>query len=117
MRPEDPSLRPGEDGPIPPASGAMPAPPAADSTTREGSSFWLTRFVLLRLLGFVYLTAFLVAANQLVPLVGHEGLLPADIFLKRVVEHLGSKAAGFREIPTLFWWSVSDAWLSVVAVS
>ncbi|MBX6326637.1 MAG: hypothetical protein IRY93_11440, partial [Chthoniobacterales bacterium] len=33
-----------------------------------GNSYWLTRFVILRLLGFVYAVAFLVAANQLVPL-------------------------------------------------
>ncbi len=46
-------------------------------------TYWLTRFVLLRLLGLVYLVAFLVAANQIVPLVGHDGLMPADTFLKR----------------------------------
>ena len=34
--------------------------PAADR-------YWLTRFVLLRLLGFVYAVAFLAAALQLVP--------------------------------------------------
>ena len=33
-------------------------------------SYWLTRFVLLRLLGFVYAAAFLSAALQLVPLIG-----------------------------------------------
>ena len=33
------------------------------------NSYWLTRFVILRLLGFVYAVAFLVAAQQLVPLI------------------------------------------------
>ena len=35
-----------------------------------GNSYWLTRFVILRLLGFVYAIAFLIAAQQLVPLIG-----------------------------------------------
>jgi hypothetical protein len=35
-----------------------------------GNSYWLPRFVILRLLGFVYAVASLMAAQQLVPLVG-----------------------------------------------
>src|SRR5439155_18118 len=35
----------------------------------RGNSYWLTRFVILRLLGFVYAVAFFVAARQLVPLI------------------------------------------------
>ncbi len=44
---------------------------------RGRPSYWLTRFVLLRLLGFVYCAAFLSLATQLLPLIGHDGLLPA----------------------------------------
>ena len=33
-------------------------------------TYWLTRFVILRLLGIVYAVAFLVAINQIVPLIG-----------------------------------------------
>jgi hypothetical protein len=84
-------------------------PPAA------GRTYWLTRFVLLRLLGVVYLAAFLVAANQLVPLIGHEGLLPADQFLERVVRHFGSVSKAFWNLPTLFLWKLSDGWLQVVS--
>jgi len=32
-----------------------------------GNSYWLTRFIILRLLGFVYAVSLLVAAQQLVP--------------------------------------------------
>ena len=78
-------------------------------------TYWLTRFVLLRLLGLVYLIAFLVAANQIVPLIGHNGLLPADVFLQRVSQHFGSTHAGFRQLPSLFWWNVSDAFLVNIA--
>src|SRR5205823_14971442 len=49
-----------------------------------GNSYCLTRFVILRLLGFVYAVAFLVAAQQLVPLVGEHGLTPANHFFERV---------------------------------
>ena len=80
-----------------------------------GATYWLTRFVILRLLGVVYLVAFLVAANQLVPLIGHEGLLPADQFLERVVRHFGSVSKAFWNLPTLFLWKISDGLLLAVS--
>ena len=61
-----------------------------------GNSYWLTRFVILRLLGFVYAIAFLVAANQLVPLIGQHGLTPATHFLNVVQTQLGSQSAGMH---------------------
>src|SRR5437762_12568603 len=74
----------------------------------RGNSYWLTRFVILRLLGFVYAVAFLVAVQQLVPLVGERGLTPANHFLANVQEQLGSPTAGFLRVPTLFCFGVSD---------
>ena len=56
-----------------------------------GNSYWLTRFIILRLLGFVYAVAFLVAAQQLVPLIGAHGLTPATHFLSSVQTELGSR--------------------------
>jgi hypothetical protein len=76
-------------------------------------TYRLTRFVFLRFLGLIYVVAFAVAANQVVPLIGHDGLLPADQFLARVKEVLGEQA-GWR-LPTLFWFGVSDAALASVA--
>src|ERR1700730_9230917 len=49
-----------------------------------GNSYWLTRFAILRLLGFVYAVAFLVAANQILPLIGADGLLPRGALLDGV---------------------------------
>src|SRR4051812_29002775 len=95
-----------------PAAADSPDAPAASAAP---ATYWLTRFVLLRLLGFIYLIAFLVAANQLVPLVGHHGLLPADLFLSRVGQHLGSNWEGFLELPSLFWFGISDTRLVTVA--
>jgi len=48
--------------------------------------YWLTRFVLLRLLGAVYAVAFLVAINQALPLIGSNGLLPVGHYLRQVTE-------------------------------
>jgi hypothetical protein len=78
-------------------------------------TYWLTRFVVLRLLGFVYLFAFLSAAVQVVPLIGHDGLLPADAYLARMGAALGSTGAGFARLPSLFWFHLSDG--SMVAVA
>jgi Lipase maturation factor len=74
----------------------------------RGNSYWLTRFVILRLLGFVYAVAFLVAAQQLVPLIGEHGLTPANHFLENVEAQLGSRTAGMLRVPTLFWFGISD---------
>ncbi len=76
----------------------------------------LVRFVILRLLGVVYFTAFLVAALQLVPLVGERGILPASGFLGELAVHEGSTLGAFRRLPTLFLLTgASDIALSVVA--
>lgn len=81
----------------------------------RGNSYWLTRFVILRLLGFVYAIAFLVAINQLVPLVGKHGLTPADQFLNGIHGHLGSRTAGMLHLPTIFWFGISDTGLTIFA--
>jgi len=64
----------------------------------------LTRFVLLRLLGLIYFVAFLSAALQIQPLLGPEGLLPAQRFVEHVTALSGSRAAAFARIPSLFFW-------------
>src|SRR3989440_5861600 len=81
----------------------------------RGNSYWLTRFVILRLLGFVYAVAFLVAAQQLVPLIGEHGLTPANHFLASIHTQLGSDMAGMLRVPTLFWLGISDHSLSIFA--
>jgi hypothetical protein len=84
---------------------------------RRPATYWLTRFVILRLVGFVYVFAFLSAALQVVPLIGHHGLLPADAYLTRVAAGLGGTGAGFVRLPSLFWFHLSDAWMLLVAWS
>ncbi len=85
------------------------------SPQRSTDGYWLTRFVMLRLLGFVYAVAFLVAAKQILPLIGSHGLLPVDLFLEQVGKSLGSPAAGFVRLPSLFWFAHSDTILKLSA--
>src|SRR5947208_1291651 len=80
-----------------------------------GNSYWLTRFVILRLLGFVYAVAFLVAAQQLVPLIGERGLTPATHFLNAIQTQLGLRMDGVMQVPTLFWFGCTDHGMLIFA--
>jgi hypothetical protein len=77
--------------------------------------YWLTRFVILRLLGIIYAIAFLVVIDQIVPLIGSNGLLPVGNYLNKVSAALGSSGAGFVRLPSIFWFWHSDATLLTVA--
>jgi hypothetical protein len=90
-------------------------PDAAPSSKQGSATYWLTRFVILRLLGCVYAVAFLAAAFQIVPLIGSHGLLPLDLFLNRVQLALGSATAGFLRLPSFFWLAHSDSTLLACA--
>src|SRR5207247_8244900 len=72
-------------------------------------TYWLTRFVFLRLLGLLYLVAFLIAYNQFRPLAGEHGLLPAPQFLEAVGATYGHGIGAFLRLPTVFWWAPTDA--------
>ena len=86
----------------------------APATAVSTDTYWLTRFVILRWLGFVYLVAFYVAAQQLVPLVGANGLTPAPLFLDAVRDHYGSTWNAFLALPMVFWFDCSDTILQIV---
>jgi len=84
------------------------------------STFWLSRHLFLRALGLIYFVAFLSLAHQGLPLIGSEGLLPAEDWLEQVQEHTGSTWQAMQEVPTLFHLGVSDpllrglAWLGTL---
>jgi hypothetical protein len=63
----------------------------------------------------VYAVAFLVATQQLVPLVGERGLTPASLFLERVQAHFGSTLSAFTAVPSIFWLNHSDLALMLVS--
>src|SRR5262249_60438791 len=87
---------------------------AIEKLFARGDSYWLTRFVILRMLGFVYTVAFFVGGRQLVPLVGHNGLTPADWLLSNVHSNLGSRTVGMLALPTLLWLGCSDIGMRIV---
>src|SRR5215471_5412386 len=74
---------------------------ARDDPAQPGQ--WLGRFLVLRLLGIVYLMAFLTLVNQGPGLIGTHGLEPAGAFLDEAAAQLGGRAGGFWRMPTLFW--------------
>ena len=81
---------------------------------KKPPTYWLTRFMILRLLGAIYAVAFLVAINQIVPLIGSNGLLPVGMYLKQVSDAIGT-TRGFTRLPSVFWFGHSDTALLTVA--
>ena len=79
------------------ARSLLPAPGAA------GNEHWLTRFLVLRLLGLLYLMAFLTWVFQGPALVGHQGLIPTGPIFDQVRMNAGSRLSAFWQAPSLFW--------------
>ena len=70
------------------------------------SNYWYSRFVFERALGLIYLVAFLNAANQFVPLLGEQGLVPFTRYVQFVP---------FSSSPSLFYFLRHDGWLRLAA--
>jgi len=82
-------------------------------------TFSAATWLFLRLLGVVYLCAFWSLATQIVGLVGHDGILPARVYMDAArawtaAEHVGIDR--FRVLPTLCWIATSDAFLRSLCV-
>lgn len=84
------------------------------SAFNSTQSYWLTRFVILRLLGIIYAIAFLVAINQIIPLIGEDGLLPIGNAIEMIRKAIGS-TEGFIRLPSIFWFNHSDDMLLFIA--
>ena len=78
-------------------------------------SYYLTRFLLLRWLGLVYAIAFLIAALQIVPLIGEHGITPVRPYLALLLDHFGSRSEAVLNVPSFFWFGVSDKLLVGIA--
>ncbi len=85
------------------------APPLAPPQRPERSTWFLSRWLFLRLVGLIYLIAFLSLWVQLDGLVGHDGILPAADFVKAVEQQLGVER--YWRLPTLCWLNASDGFL------
>ncbi len=69
----------------------------------------LTSQIFLRLLGFIYLAAFISFGVQIVGLIGSNGLLPLQTTLDQLQQHPGT--AVYWQIPMLFWFFPADGFL------
>ncbi len=76
------------------------------------SSYLLSRWIFLRLLGLTYLIAFASLATQVIGLIGAQGILPAADYFDRLFDTFGTQA--YRDYPSLLWLSSSDLTLRVL---
>jgi hypothetical protein len=74
-------------------------------------NYSLTRWLVFRLLGFVYVFAFIGLIRQGPGLLGSHGLTPAASYL----EAARATDQSFWDVPTLFWFGASDASLQLWA--
>ena len=72
----------------------------------DAPTYWISRLIFEKSLALIYLVAFLVAANQYVPLLGSHGLLPIARF---------TAVVPFRESPSLFYFTQRDATLTAAS--
>ena len=78
----------------------------------DRTSNYLTRWLFLRILGFIYLIAFLSIWVQIPGLIGSHGILPAENYLQAIQNNFGSER--FWLFPTLYWLNPTDAFLNVL---
>src|SRR5881392_3070107 len=90
-------------------------PPAAGESSTGEPTYVLSRWLFLRLLGLVYLIAFVSLALQVTGLVGEHGILPAAAFLERARGLYG--AAAYRLHPTACWLGAGDGALRALCWS
>ncbi|KAL9183209.1 hypothetical protein ACHAXT_004996 [Thalassiosira profunda] len=102
----------------PPQTRAV-APVAVDgAASNPRQSFYVTKFVILRLVALVYLVAFVGAYNQNRGLMGANGLAPARDYMDRLLQSYDSPMQGFLSHPTLYWFldSLEDWHLDATAL-
>src|SRR5438132_183275 len=89
--------------------------PAAGETSTADPTYVLSRWLFIRLLGLVYLIAFVSLALQVTGLVGEHGILPATAFLDRTRALYGGGA--YRLFPTICWLGAGDGALRLLCWS
>ena len=75
----------------------------------ERSALYLSRWIFIRLLGVIYLVAFISLWRQIDGLIGHNGILPVADYLNAVSEGLGPERCWW--VPTFSWFNGSDGFL------
>src|ERR1041384_213222 len=96
-----------------PCSARCDAAPFSRAMSLPNPTYLLSRWLFLRLLGLVYLIAFVSLAVQITGLVGEHGILPARDFLDQARATYGG--AAYRLLPTLCWLGAGDGALRSLA--
>src|SRR2546427_5138692 len=81
----------------------------ASTIQSERSALHLSRWVFIRMLGVIYLIAFISLWRQIDGLIGHNGMLPVADYLNAVSEQLGPERCWW--VPTFSWFNGSDGFL------
>jgi hypothetical protein len=82
----------------------------------EAEGYLWPRWLFLRALGLIFLSAFYALAFQIHGLIGERGILPAGLYLDRISNVFGPLARVWFA-PTLLWIDSSDRALTVVVVA
>lgn len=77
----------------------------------EPTNYDLTTRIFLRLLGCIYLAAFVSFGVQITGLIGADGILPLHLYLPQLKQHFGTDA--YWQTPMLFWLYLSDSILEL----
>ena len=80
----------------------------------EPPRYEITTWIFMRLLGCIYLSAFISFGIQALGLVGSEGLLPLNNYLDYLSNQYGQNA--WQYAPMIFWFYFSDAFLQFVCL-
>ncbi|PYJ87588.1 MAG: membrane protein [Verrucomicrobia bacterium] len=81
----------------------------ASTIQSERSALYLSRWIFIRVLGVIYLIAFISLWTQIDGLIGHNGILPVADYLEAVSERLGPERCWW--VPTFCWFNASDGFI------
>src|SRR5580658_8753249 len=87
-------------------------PPEANTSVPEQNSWYLTRWLFIRLMGLIYFMAFGSYAVQVLGLNGSHGVIPIADVLNAVKDQMGDERV--LVFPTLYWINSTDQFLQIV---
>src|SRR3954468_20524138 len=92
------------------------APESPPGLTSNTTTYLYARWIFLRALGLIFLSAFYSFAFQIHGLIGERGILPARDYLTQIHTIVGG-ARQFWYAPTVFWIDAGDTALTIVVAA
>src|SRR5436305_1274766 len=89
---------------------------AAGSASNAREGYLWARWLFLRALGLIFLSAFYSLAFQIHGLIGERGILPAGLYLDALAANLGGIARVWAA-PSLFWFASGDRALTIIVAA